>query len=83
MNCHESQTTEPKDGGKSSSRSIVLTPVTATVLVAVIGVLGTAVGAYLQGQSNLELERQKFDSELILRGLDSSDPDERLSIYLS
>ena len=52
------------------------------MLVAVIGVLGTAVGAYLQGQSNLELERQKFESELILRGLDSSDPDERAK-YLS
>lgn len=54
----------------------------ATVLVAVIGVLGTAVGAYLQGRLNLELERQKFESELILRGLDSADPNERAN-YLA
>ena len=70
------------EGKNASSKSITVSKFTATVLVAVIGVLGTAVGAYLQGRLNLELERQKFESELILRGLDSADPTERAN-YLS
>jgi tetratricopeptide (TPR) repeat protein len=78
----EDRGNEPKKDSTSSKKSIALTPVMATVLVAVIGVLGTAVGAYLQGRLNIELERQKFESELILRGLDSADPNERAN-YLS
>lgn len=75
----EAEHTAKTDAAKNT---IALSKLTATVLVAVIGVLGTGVGAYLQGWLNLELERQKFESELILRGLDSADPNERAN-YLS
>jgi len=75
---------ESEQGGTEAppQQSITLSKSMATVLVAVIGVFGTAVGAYLQGRLNMDLERQKFESELILRGLDSADPNERAN-YLS
>lgn len=63
-------------------KNITLSPVLATVLVAFIGLLGTGIGAYLQGRSNLELELAKFESEIILRGLDNEHPLERVK-YLS
>lgn len=78
---------------ESPSRQIAVSPVVATVLVAVIGLTGTLFGSYLKSRSDLALndrqitanqvlERQKFESQLILNGLNSQDSAERLR-YLS
>jgi hypothetical protein len=44
-----------------------ITPTQITILVAIFGILGTGLGAWLQGYSNQKLERLKFESEIILK----------------
>ena len=51
-------------------------PMVLTVAAAVLGLLGTAVGAYLQGRTNSALERQKFESALIGKAFESGDRDQ-------
>jgi hypothetical protein len=43
---------------------------------AVFGLIGTGVGAGLQGYSNFQLERQKFEFELIRQALNNDDRNE-------
>jgi hypothetical protein len=44
-------------------------PGAVTLIAAVIGLLGATLGSYFQGQSNLSVERLKFESTLILDAL--------------
>ena len=46
------------------------------ILLAFIGLLGTGVGAILQGYWNTKLERQKFEFSLIQKALGTSDKNE-------
>jgi hypothetical protein len=48
---------------------LTISPGTAAVIAAVIGVFGAALGSYFQGQSNVSVERVKFESTLILDAL--------------
>jgi len=48
-------------------------PLLVGVASAVFGLLGTAVGAGLQGYFNFQLERQKFESALIQNALETDD----------
>src|SRR5215207_5984467 len=41
----------------------------ATVIVAVIGFLGSFAASYVQGWSDLELSRQKYDSDLLIKAV--------------
>jgi hypothetical protein len=50
-------------------------PLIIGALSAVFGLLGTGVGASLQGYWNTTLERQKFESALIQKALDTTDKD--------
>lgn len=51
-------------------------PLIVGVFSAVFGLLGTGVGAALQGYWNTQLERQKFESALIQRALEEPDRSE-------
>jgi len=53
----------------------VSSPLIAIVLSAVFALLGTGLGAWLQGQSNIKLEKQKFEADLILKMLETNDQD--------
>jgi hypothetical protein len=53
-------------------------PLNATVIVAVIGALLTVWTAYRQIAANRELERSKYESQLILRALEPTDSVERI-----
>ncbi len=44
-----------------------VTPTHVAIYVALVGVIGTCVVALLQGYTNIKLERQKFESEIILK----------------
>jgi hypothetical protein len=46
------------------------------LLLAVVGLLGTGVGAVLQGFWNTKLEREKFEFSLIQKALDTADKNE-------
>lgn len=52
-------------------------PIIITVATAVIGLIGTAAGAVLQGFHETNLSRQKFESSLIFKALEPSDALER------
>ncbi|MGK7896562.1 MAG: hypothetical protein AB4372_23815 [Xenococcus sp. (in: cyanobacteria)] len=51
-------------------------PLLIGVVSAIFGLLGTLFGAALQGYSNLQLERQKFEFSLIQKALDTDNQDE-------
>ncbi len=66
-----------------------ISPLYATLLAAVVGLIGTGLGAAIQGWSNIQLERQKyeanmqleskkFESGLISKALEPADENERL-----
>lgn len=48
----------------------------AAVLVAVIGILGSFLGAYIQGWNAQELKRLEFESNLILKAVETGDVEE-------
>ncbi len=52
-------------------------PVIVAVASAVFGLLGTAVGIALQGYWNNELERTKFEANLVLDALKAEDEKQR------
>src|SRR5262249_52376366 len=51
-------------------------PLVIGALTAAFGLLGTGVGAVLQGYWNTQLERQKFESVLIQKALEQKNRDE-------
>jgi tetratricopeptide (TPR) repeat protein len=51
-------------------------PATTTVLVAIAGVLGSVIGVLLQSQAQLQLERQKLQSDLILKVIETGNATE-------
>jgi hypothetical protein len=62
---------------KGERRNIWFTsPLVVGVLSAIVGLLGTGVGAIFQGYWNTQLERQKFESVLIQKALEQKDRDE-------
>lgn len=65
----KNETSEKKED--TQSPVIRLSPVLATIIVAIIGLVGTGVGALIQGKSELELEKQKLKSQLLLKALDT------------
>src|SRR5438552_14658709 len=52
-------------------------PILVVVLSALFGLLGSGIGAALQGYSNTQLERQKFEATLIQKALESTQQEER------
>lgn len=50
----------------------------ALILSGLFALLGTIVGGVVQGYWNTKLAEQKYQSDLILKALESSSPDERL-----
>ncbi len=51
-------------------------PLLIGALSAIFGLIGTGIGAGLQGYSNFQLERQKFESSLIQKSLEIKDRNE-------
>ena len=71
-----SQAWSPSDGksdGISGTRRLV---VRVPQLLALVGLVGTGVGAVLQGFWNTRLEREKFEFSLIQKALDTADKNE-------
>jgi Putative peptidoglycan binding domain len=61
---------ESDTGQRRADRSIFFT---SPVLLALVGLIGTGVGAVLQGFWNTRLEREKFEFSLIQKALDTPD----------
>jgi hypothetical protein len=61
---------------KSEGRTgFSFTPLAATILGGTLAAVGTFVGAYIQGLNNMKLERQKFESNLVLKAVETGDRD--------
>lgn len=64
-------------GGENARRNAWLaSPLLVAVGSTIFGLLGTGVGAALQGFSNTALERQKFEAGLIQKALETTDKSE-------
>jgi tetratricopeptide (TPR) repeat protein len=60
----------------TANRTAVITPIAVAGIAGTAAVLGAVIGAFLQGSSNLTLEKSKLESSLILRAVATGDQDE-------
>ena len=51
-------------------------PLATGIIAALVGFVGTGVGAYMQGRSQLNIERLKFESNLILKAIETGNREE-------
>jgi putative chitinase len=56
-------------------RTSAASPLTLAIITGMIGLLGAGVANLLQTRSNLQLERQKFESSLILKAIETGKPE--------
>lgn len=57
-------------------RTIYFSPLVLTALTALIGLIGTCIGLLLQGSMNIGIERQRMESSLILKAIETGNSDE-------
>src|SRR6187431_1510200 len=56
-----------KEIAPKKNNTFLKSPLLPLFLSAFFAILGTGIGAWLQGKSNIELEQQKYESSLILK----------------
>ncbi len=60
-------------------KTIEISPLLGTILVAFIGLVGTGIGSIIGGYNNIKLEKEKLRSSLILKAIDTQDPKSALN----
>ncbi len=60
-------------------KAFSINPIVGTVLVAMIGLVGTGIGASIGGYYNIKLEKEKLRSGLILKAVETTDPQSALN----
>lgn len=55
---------------------VAFSPLATGIIAALVGLVGTGVGAYMQGRSQLNIERLKFESNLILKAIETGNREE-------
>ena len=63
----------------NKTKSFSINPVMGTVIVAIIGLLGTGIGASIGGYYSIKLEKEKLRSSLILKAVETTDPNSALN----
>jgi hypothetical protein len=66
-------------GKELKSKTFSINPIVGTVLVAIIGLFGTGIGASIGGYYNIKLEKEKLRSSLILKAVETTDPESALN----
>lgn len=61
------------------SKTFSINPIVGTVLVAIIGLFGTGIGASIGGYYNIKLEKEKLRSSLILKAVETTNPESALN----
>ncbi|HEV8369307.1 MAG TPA: hypothetical protein VGQ39_15235 [Pyrinomonadaceae bacterium] len=56
-------------------RTTAPSPLTLAIITGIIGLIGAGVANVLQTRSNLQLERQKFESSLMLKAIETGKPE--------
>lgn len=64
---------------ESNKKTVSINPIIGTVLVALIGLFGTGIGASIGGYYNIKLEQEKLRSSLILKAVETTDPKSALN----
>jgi hypothetical protein len=64
---------EAKKIQENQKQYLTVSPLVAGIIAAIVGLIGTAIGSYMQGRSQLETERLKFESNLILKAIETGD----------
>jgi hypothetical protein len=64
---------EAKKIQENQKQYLTFSPLVTGIIAAIVGLIGTAVGSYMQGRSQLEIERLKFESNLILKAVETGD----------
>lgn len=63
----------------SDKKQFSINPVAGTVIVALIGLFGTGIGASIGGYYSIRLEQEKLRSSLILKAVETTDPKSALN----
>ncbi|MFP5263724.1 MAG: tetratricopeptide repeat protein [Blastocatellia bacterium] len=61
------------------TRVLKLSSFSPTTIAAIIGLLATGIGFVIQSNVNRQLERDKFQSQLILKAIETGDPEKALA----
>ncbi len=61
------------------SNTLLSSPILPIMLSAFFALIGTGFGAWLQGRSNLELEKQKYESSLVLKMVETNNKKDAIS----
>ena len=61
------------------TKSLTINPAVGTVIVAIIGLVGTGIGASIGGYYSIKLEKEKLRSNLILKAVETTDPNSALN----
>lgn len=67
---------EPEQQRHGSWKSLATSPLTVAIAAGVVGLLGAVASNFLQARSTLSLEREKFESSLILKAIETGDPED-------
>lgn len=67
---------EAKRKQKSRKQHLTFSPLVTGIIAAAVGLIGTAVGSYMQGRYQLDIERLKFESNLILKAIETGNQEE-------
>jgi len=59
-----------------SQAKVKVTPAQVTIIVALLGIFSTLIATYVQNNGNQQLEKTKFESEIILKVASSNDLDQ-------
>jgi len=62
------------------NRKKILTPISATIIVAVLGLIGTFITNYLQKESAIAIEKKKFEFEIYAQAQQAEKPEQAAQI---
>src|SRR6185503_4043311 len=68
-------TPPPAQSQPPPPRPSAASPLTLAIITGIIGLIGAGVANVLQTRSNLQLERQKFESSLMLKAIETGKPE--------
>lgn len=63
----------------TGKKTLEISPLLGTILVALIGLIGTGIGSLIGGYNNLQLEKEKLRSSLILKAIETQDPESAIN----
>jgi hypothetical protein len=66
---------KPAPAPPPPAKSPPASPLTLAIITGIIGLIGAGVANVLQTRSNLQLERQKFESSLMLKAIETGKPE--------